>query len=137
MTLSRLGTERTHKTTSITIPVSRMCSSFLASKLFLPLPLLPIPTFPPPPPSPSSPNHGSYQVHVRYEVSQDSSGDPKGPDPIGLSPENPQVEILAGLGPALLPYTAVAQLVVPVVLRVTRGRQDGPVGHGQEDLDEH
>lgn len=99
----------------------------------MPLPLLPIL------PTPSSlPFHpSSHQVHVRYEVSQDSSSDPKGPNPIGLSPENPQVEILAGLGPALLPHAPAAQLVVPVVLRVTGGRQHGPVGHGQEDLDEH
>lgn len=110
------GTERAHKTISITIPVYRMCTSFLTSRLLVPLPLLPIPTFPLPPPSPSQ---GSHQVHVRYEVSQDSSSDPKGPNPIGLSPENPQVEIFACLGPALLPHAPAAQLVVPVVLRVT------------------
>lgn len=115
------------------------------------LSLLPISTFPPPPrlhggapslrakgpPSPSSPSQGSHQVHVRYEISQDSSSDPKGPNPIGLSPENPQAEILARLGPALLPHAPAAQLVLPIVLRVTRRWQDGPVGQGQEDLDEH
>lgn len=89
------------------------------------------------PPSPSSPSQGSHQVHERYEISQDSCSNPKGPNPIGLSPENPQVEILARLGPALLPHTPAAQLVLPSVLRVTRRRQDGPIGQGQEYLDEH
>lgn len=127
------------------------CSSFLASRFLVALSLLPISTFPPlprlhggalslwakGPPSPSSPSQSCYQVHVRYEISQDSGSDPKGPNPIGLSPENPQVEILARLGPALLPHAPAAQLVLPIVLRVTRRRQDGPIGQGQEYLDEH
>lgn len=136
---------------SLFLFTGRACSRFLALRLLMALSLLPISTFPPSPhlhggalslramgpPSPSSPSLGSYQVHVRYEVSQDSSSDPKSPNPIGLSPENPQVEILARLGPALLPHAPAAQLVLPILLRVTRRWQDGPIGQGQEYLDEH
>lgn len=114
--------------------------SLLQETLLVPLPLLPTSSSlwtKAPPSSPPTPSHDSHQVHVRYEVSQHSSGDPKGPNPISLPPENPQVEILAHLSPALLPDAPAAQLVLPVVLRVTGRRQDGPVGHGQEDLDEH
>lgn len=76
-------------------------------------------------------------MHVGHKIPQDGRSDPKGPNPIGLSPENPQVEVLAHLGPALLPQAPAARLLLPIVLRVTRRRQDGPVRHGQEYLDEH
>jgi len=143
------GHTRTLKTcllSSLFLFTGHACSSFLTSRL-----LLPMSTFPPPPrlhrgtlsfrangpPSPSHPSQGPHQVHVRYKISQDSRSNPKGPNPIGLSPENPQVEILARLGPALLPLAPAAQLVLPIVMRVTRRGQDGPIGQGQEYLDEH
>lgn len=129
---------------SFSLFTGHACSSFLASRLLVALSLMPISTFPPlpclhgeGPPFNSSPSQGSHQVHVGYKISQDSSSDAKGPNPIGLPPENPQVEILACLRPALLPHAPAAQLVLPILPRVTRRWQNGPIGHGQEYLDEH
>lgn len=79
----------------------------------------------------------SHQMHVRYKVSQDGSGDSKSPYPVGLFPENPHAEIILHLVPALLFHAPAGQFILPVLVRVRRRRQEGPESQRQKYLDKH